>query len=223
MHDATCIECGIAFQTNRNRKTCSDECARERRLKYARKYAADRYVPAGTPDLVKCVGCASEFTPRRRNMSKYCSDLCRGVESNRIRRTRLYGEGLRDCIRCGAVSVVPRRPGLAVCESCKADRRDPERARAKEARRRLRKYGLTEETYDELWASQDRRCLCGTDEPGPKGWCIDHCHQGGQVRAILCSNCNCALGFVKDNPATLRILADLLDANSQQLAKTSLV
>lgn len=36
---------------------------------------------------------------------------------------------------------------------------------------------------------------------------VDHCHVSGMVRGILCSNCNWALGLMKENPESIRKLA----------------
>lgn len=41
--------------------------------------------------------------------------------------------------------------------------------------------------------------------------CFDHCHATEKFRGWICLQCNLALGLAKDNPATLRALADYLD------------
>lgn len=40
--------------------------------------------------------------------------------------------------------------------------------------------------------------------------CLDHCHRTGEFRGWLCSNCNTALGFAKDDPTLLERLASYL-------------
>jgi hypothetical protein len=57
----------------------------------------------------------------------------------------------------------------------------------------LRQYGLTEKTFQEILDLQRGRCAaCGTDKPGGKHnqWHVDHCHNSGAVRGLLCSDCN---------------------------------
>lgn len=57
---------------------------------------------------------------------------------------------------------------------------------------------------------QDARCF-GCHRTDVLGLLVDHCHKHGHVRGLLCRACNTTLGFVKDNPATLRRLADYLE------------
>lgn len=41
--------------------------------------------------------------------------------------------------------------------------------------------------------------------------CYDHCHKTEKFRGWICDPCNIALGKVKDNPETLRKLANYLE------------
>lgn len=77
--------------------------------------------------------------------------------------------------------------------------------------RLMYKYGLTLEERDRILLEQGNRCAnpgCRTDDPGPNGWCVDHCHTTRKFRAILCNSCNISLGFAKEDPNRLRGLAD---------------
>lgn len=49
--------------------------------------------------------------------------------------------------------------------------------------------------------------VCGSD----KNLNIDHNHDTGNVRGVLCSNCNLAAGQAQDSPTILRLLADYLE------------
>jgi hypothetical protein len=64
---------------------------------------------------------------------------------------------------------------------------------------RLRwKYGITMEEYDSLAKAQNHLCvICGVQPTG--GLVVDHCHNKGHVRGLLCINCNLALGHLKDD------------------------
>ena len=59
-----------------------------------------------------------------------------------------------------------------------------------------RKYGLTLEAFDELLASQGGGCaICGR----PDADNVDHDHETGRVRGILCFPCNVAIGLLDDD------------------------
>ena len=60
---------------------------------------------------------------------------------------------------------------------------------------RLKRYNLTSE---ELKALGDSCHLCGASGEDRK-MCVDHCHETGRVRGMLCSRCNTALGVLGDN------------------------
>ena len=66
----------------------------------------------------------------------------------------------------------------------------------------MRKYGITEKYYNILLEGQRWRCAtCRgirqlVDE---KRLAIDHCHETGVVRGLLCQYCNTALGLVEDD------------------------
>ena len=68
------------------------------------------------------------------------------------------------------------------------------------------KYNLTEEDYQELLIKQNHKCaICGIDQeelPNKKLY-VDHDHETGQVRELLCHNCNVSLGLLKESVFTL--------------------
>lgn len=74
------------------------------------------------------------------------------------------------------------------------------------------KYGLTREQYDEMLASQGGCCsICKAGDPLGKGaWHVDHCHDSGAVRGLLCHQCNVGLGHFKDSPTFLAAAIDYL-------------
>ena len=66
-------------------------------------------------------------------------------------------------------------------------------------------YGLTLDQYRELVNKYGARCPVCTKQP-PDRLVVDHDHKTGQVRGLLCSECNLALGKLKDDPMAIRRL-----------------
>lgn len=58
--------------------------------------------------------------------------------------------------------------------------------------------------FDRMLAEQGGRCaICGTEEPGSRQWNVDHCHETGRVRGLLCTACNTGIGHLRDDPGIL--------------------
>ena len=85
--------------------------------------------------------------------------------------------------------------------------------RERERRHNLNRYGITPEEYDELLNEQDRRCaICAGPPTGKhKRFHVDHDHDTGEVRALLCHSCNTGLGAFREDALLLRHAADYLD------------
>jgi hypothetical protein len=80
-----------------------------------------------------------------------------------------------------------------------------------------RRYGMTADQVDNLVADQDGKCkLCGDVLKGGRKQAIDHNHDNGIVRGVLCCNCNTALGKLKDDP-------DLIARASEYVRKNGLI
>jgi hypothetical protein len=96
------------------------------------------------------------------------------------------------------------------CRPCVADewQRNREINLAKKA---ALNYGITVDRYHELM-SIDRCDICGRrNNQSGRRLHIDHCHETGVVRGILCHACNTALGLADDSSGRLRSMADYLD------------
>ena len=117
-----------------------------------------------------------------------------------------------------AVSEFPRnknhKDGFhCYCKAC-------HNARSYESRQRLhggnrhyhlkRRYGIGADEFDELVVRQSGVCaICG--RPGPEH--VDHDHETGAVRGILCFNCNGGLGQFRDSIDSLLAAASYLEAH----------
>jgi hypothetical protein len=65
-----------------------------------------------------------------------------------------------------------------------------------------RKYGITEIDYLALLVDQDYQCkICGSKTPGGRGkyFHVDHHHDDGDIRGLLCSRCNHVIGLIEEN------------------------
>lgn len=77
----------------------------------------------------------------------------------------------------------------------------------------LKSYGLTIDDYNSMYEKQEGKCaICGTVKKrcGHDGLVVDHCHNKGHVRGLLCSSCNNGLGRFKDSIESLKKAADYL-------------
>lgn len=67
------------------------------------------------------------------------------------------------------------------------------------------KFGLTIEDFKILLCRQGNKCaICNRDHQYYKKFCIDHDHETGMIRGILCWNCNVGLGHFKDSTENLK-------------------
>ncbi len=74
-----------------------------------------------------------------------------------------------------------------------------------------RRYGLTPvQLRDHLIGQAGRCAICSAVMTPGNGTHIDHDHDTGAFRGLLCSGCNHVLGFAKDDPAVLESAARYL-------------
>lgn len=93
--------------------------------------------------------------------------------------------------------------------------KNPGKVKAMLRRHNLKRYyGLTPEGYQELLDRQGGGCAICTGDNGDHHLAVDHCHKTGQVRGLLCDNCNQALGKLKDSPTLLRAAIAYLEEKS---------
>ena len=120
------------------------------------------------------------------------------------------------CTKCGQSKILEcfnkdnsARDGLCCwCRDCQKDNirlwkeRDPEGYKLSARRRLLRhRYGLELEEVEQMIEDQNNKCkICGLEfSVCKKTPSVDHCHDTGKVRGILCSKCNTFLGWYEKN------------------------
>ena len=75
-------------------------------------------------------------------------------------------------------------------------------------------YGLSLEEYEQMLAAQNGVCaICNLPETKlikgtTKSLNVDHNHDTGEVRELLCGACNAALGLMREDPEKILALLD---------------
>jgi hypothetical protein len=183
-----------------------------------------------------------EFTKDRRRrdgLAFYCREHARQrLRESKIRRMgppsrrhavgRDVPDGFKWCPDCDAVKPLaefPRtrasRSGVyTYCKPC-------HNVRGKAAKDKVggsrtyhlkRRYGITAEDADAMFEEQEG--LCAICEMAPAEH-VDHDHEAGSVRQLLCFNCNGGLGQFKDDPAVLRAAASYVERHRDRQAALS--
>lgn len=78
---------------------------------------------------------------------------------------------------------------------------------------RLRLYGITKEQAHAMWEQSGRKCRICKTGLGEHQIVIDHNHDTGRVRGILCKECNFGLGKFRDSVDSLRAAIRYLEEN----------
>lgn len=76
-------------------------------------------------------------------------------------------------------------------------------------------YGITLQEYNDLLQSQDGKCGICSKFPSNKRLAVDHNHITGEVRGLLCDNCNRGIGMfdVDTTPASIINILKYLKVN----------
>ena len=80
----------------------------------------------------------------------------------------------------------------------------------------LLKFGITADEYDEMHRSQDGVCaICGKPEEmsnqyGLMRLAVDHNHETGKVRGLLCMKCNRSLGMLGEDIGIMRKMIEYI-------------
>lgn len=110
---------------------------------------------------------------------------------------------LKKCPKCG--KVLPESMFAPNTDHCRICRRDYDWQY---------RYGVSPEQYLEMYQAQEGKCkICGKELPDGEYLCIDHDKATGEVRGLLCNNCNRALGFFHDDVNSLQKAIKYLEEN----------
>ena len=194
--------------------------------------------------MKECLDCGAllslDYFPKARKRSDGRGSYCKAcmlkrsrasyrkrmaAQGKSVRQPEALPEGLRRCADCTVVkpeNEFPPAPNKAsgrhtYCRPCN-------NARSRESRQRLyggsaeyhrrARYGLEAGEFNEILLDQGDLCaLCG-EQPAAH---VDHCHEKGHVRGILCFNCNGGLGQFRDRVDILKKAIDYLERTRDPL------
>ncbi len=140
------------------------------------------------------------------NTSKVCRHCHtpKPIGEFRIRRYKLRSGGRSQCV-------------LGRCNDCvrayqRQKQTSPAYKKTRDGWSRLKRFGLTPEDFAALFASQNGVCaICGRPESKldfrsgvVQSLSVDHCHQTGLTRGLLCNTCNRGIGYFQDSPERLQ-------------------
>lgn len=123
----------------------------------------------------------------------------------------------KKCSKCEKVKDIScfdkrvnRKSGIqSMCKTCRNSY--PKNSDSKKMRNYdlLKTYGITTEDFENLLTLQNNCCaICGVNQDTlktskKKYLCVDHCHNTGKIRGLLCDKCNRGVGLLGDNVNTL--------------------
>jgi hypothetical protein len=95
-----------------------------------------------------------------------------------------------------------------LCKPCQESRRKITQGPKVREQRLQRSYGIGEADWWLMLEAQEWACkICSRpwkEEDAAVTWATDHDHSTGQVRGVLCRDCNTALGLFQDSSKLLR-------------------
>lgn len=178
-----CIKCGkiltldnqTPYNRTHNYKICK-ECQNKRdRELYRNRINTRKNIPL--EDLIKdnwkCRACGVKLTVKNMNKND-------AIQSHRL------------CRNCSVIKVR------------KLKGKNPEYWKKKDRYRHiLRKYGLSEEEFDDRVNRQNEHCaICGRELTGfglgDTTYHLDHEHSTGKARGVLCNTCNVLTGGIEN-------------------------
>ena len=111
------------------------------------------------------------------------------------------------CISCGIEDRVKRYH----------ERNGKEQQKYRSFKNLMKQYGISVEYYEQERIKQNYQCkICGAHENTQphKRLYVDHCHDTGKYRGLLCNTCNTGLGMFKDNTEFLHKAIEYINENS---------
>jgi hypothetical protein len=194
-------------------KTCT-KCGLDKTTKCFSK--GEGYKDGIRSQCKKCVSKANLARQRlrRQKTCKKCGNTKNASEFSNSKNIFVW------CKKCCAESAAKWRAGNP--EKAKQNDSSPKKKKRQKEYGRVyrlfRKYGVTMEDYSALFEKQGGACAICRNPPTALNSVsgvlnVDHDHRTGQVRGLLCRNCNTALEGFKDEVKLIDAARDYLTAS----------
>ena len=146
---------------------------------------------------------------------KKCNELKSLQEFHKHKLTK---DGLRgECKSCRRKrDRVYRQTPAGRAASKRSNKKQVDKGNAAKAslKYHLKRFDLTLADYDLLSVEQNHVCaICNNINENGRRLSVDHDHETGKVRSLLCLKCNSLLGFVKDDIKILRNAINYLESH----------
>lgn len=196
-------------------KYCHNAYVRMRYLERLGKFKRDIRRDARESDPKKCIRCGnekplSEFTFHNREKRQH-RNFCHDCEKIWIRQFHKSPQGKEK----GREWVANNKEKIKEYKRLyRQDEIKRERNKIYQRARWLKEnFNMTVDDYMVIYEKQNGQCaICKSDQNGSrKNFCVDHDHETGKVRGLLCHNCNVSVGLMKDSPSLLRKAAEYLE------------
>ena len=133
---------------------------------------------SGSGEFKNCLNCGKEFkaVSKMHLWQKYCSRKCsRDFHNERLQKEGYFAKQAKKYRESPKGQSGIRRTWLKM------------------------KYKITPEDYDKLMAEQGGTCaICNSGVDKGYGYlCVDHNHETGEVRGLLCHRCNMHVGVLE--------------------------
>lgn len=212
VRETTCQDCGVRVQVASNSgplpKRCEPHTERHTKAmsRERDRRTAERRGPS-LPEERPCADCSTPVWWSGRGRPKERCNPCRDKRN-------------REMNHATTIAWMKANPERVRENQRRGYQRNVEKIRASKREQAYRlNYGLTRDDVDRLLAAQDGKCKICRQPPNPvhkkPKLHVDHDHKccpgkkscGKCVRALLCGNCNTALGLLKEDPLVLAAAA----------------
>lgn len=197
----TCSSCNVSLDSTSFYKNSSGKFGLDSKCKMCRKKASaayqaarpQRYGPMHMRSTLS-TSCGFEQCDNRSRVGYggFCSQKCKSLKNS------LVTLGERSCGYCGELIELLDHINRIYCsKSC-----------ANKSQHLMKAYGLTSTDLENLLQKAGYKCqICGEkfrDDSTQRNLYVDHDHNSGEIRGLLCRSCNTGLGMLKDSCTLLR-------------------